>query len=424
MSTLTRHTGAQWRPGAELTVSRLTRAIATTIAVGLSVAVQAQTADPSATAEHRLGPLAFNPGFVFSSGYDTNAYRVADSEPDFETYAIPQLEGWLNLGRMRSNVFGAIELVRFASGVGVIRNHQYGARNQWQGGRLQPYVDVASRHTNANPVGFEVGRKSMRNETDLRTGLRTALGSRVFASAYSRFTKTDWDADAIYQTSSLREKLNRTDKVTGVAFEMVITPLTVVSVTGDANTSEFVFSPIRNGSGYRIAAGTTIRGPAAINGSAEIGFRSFESQTTDLDFRGLVANALLVRPFPNGRLLAVRYGRDIQFSYEPSLQYFVAQSVELSAIQPLGEKFSIQGFIGSHNLTYIVDAPEAIPVDNVFEYGLAVGHRLARAIRIGVSAESARAAGSQPWTELRITAFLTYGFGGFQRLDRPIPFQR
>jgi GT2 family glycosyltransferase len=386
-------------------------------------AAQTQTADPSDTALQHLGPFAFNPGFVFSTGYDTNAYREAGSKPNVETYAVPQIDGWVNIGRLRSNLFGAIELVRFAHSNGA-RNHQYGARNEWQGARLMPYIDFSSKHTNANPTGFEVGRKSMRIENDTKAGLRTALGARVIASAFYRLTKTNWDADAVYQTSSLREKLNRTDKAIGVTMEVALTPLTTVRFVGDTNKSEFVFSPIRNGSGYRFGPGVTIRGPAAIVGNAEVAVRSFRSDTSGVNFKGIVSDVMLSRAFPSGTFVAFRFDRDLQFSYDPSLKYFIARSIELALIQALGEQFAVQAFVARHNLTYNVADPGSVPVSDVNEYGVAIGRRIGRVLRVGMSAESASAGGNQPWTERRITAFLTYGFGGFQRLDRPIPFQR
>jgi len=400
------------------------RAVAVLIALGLSsLCARAQTANPAETAQQHLGPFAFNPGFVLSTGYDTNAYREAGAQADVETYAVPQLDGWLSLGRLRTNLFGAIELVRFAHSNGA-RNHQFGARNEWQGTRLMPYVDFTSKHTNANPTGFEVGRKSMRIENDVKSGLRTALGARVFASAFYRLTKTNWDADAVYQTSSLREKLNRTDKAIGATLEVALTPLTTVRLVGDTNTSDFVYSPIRNGSGYRVGPGVTIRGPAAIVGSADVAVRSFTSHTSGVNFKGIVSDVMLSRAFPSGTFLAFRFDRDLQFSYDPSLKYFIGRSLELTAIQALGDRFSVQAFMALHNLTYNVAEPGSVPINNVHEYGVAVGRRLGRAMRIGMSAESAAAGGNQPWDELRVTAFLTYGLGGFQRLDRPIPFQR
>jgi hypothetical protein len=384
---------------------------------------RAQEASEPPYARGHLGPFAFNPGLVFSTSYDTNPYREAGANSDVETYVVPQIDGWLGLRRLRSNVFGAIELVRFANRVGA-RNYQYGTHNTWQGGRLLPYLDFTSKHTNANPTGFEVGRKSMRIEQDLKAGLRTNLGGRLFASGYYRRTRTGWDADAIYQSSSLREKLNRLDTAIGGGMDLELTPVTTVRFVADTNQSAFVYSPIRDGSGYRFGPGITFRGPAAIVGNADVGIRSFHSATSGVNFRGLTSNVSLTRMFPTATFIAFRLDRDLQFSYDTALEYFVGRSLEGTIIQALGQSMAIQGFIGHHTLTYDHVAPGVVPVNAVNEYGVAIGHRLGGAMRVGVSMENAQAVGNQAWKELRVTGFLTYGFGAFQRLDRPIPFQR
>jgi hypothetical protein len=378
--------------------------------------------DP-ATAQMRVGPFGVNPGVVFSSGYDTNPYREAGSGSDVETYVVPQFDAALALQRLRSQAYAAIELVHFQNRNGA-RNYQFGTRNEWQGFRVMPFFEFNQRHTNANPTGFEVGRKSLRIENDLRTGARAALGARVFASAYYRWTKTNWDADAIYQASSLREKLNRTDTAIGAGIEFELTPLTTLRFGGDTNDSTFVYSPIRNGGGYRIGPGITIEGPAAITGNVDIGMRSFKSTTSGVNFNGMISNISVSRLFPTDTFVAFRFDRDLQFSYSENLEYFVGRTIGVTIMQALGENIAVQSFYNHNTLTYAVAEPGVIPINAVDEYGFAIGRRFGRTLKVGTSAEWAKAAGNQPWKEFRMTVFLTYGFGGFQRLDRPVPFQR
>jgi hypothetical protein len=391
------------------------------VLAGVSADAYAQA--PGSTGEARAGVFTIHPGLVFSAGHDTNPYREANAESDIETYIIPQATGAFSPGRLRTNFFGAVEIVQFANRAGA-RNHQYGVHNEWQGARLMPFFDWTSKHTNANPTGFEVGRKSMRGENVLRAGVRTRLGGRVSALGYMNRTRTNWDADAVYQTSSLREKLNRTDTSYGGGLEVQLTPLTSVRFTGDRTTSDFMFSPQRNGTGDRFGPGLTISGPAAITGSVDVGFRSFTSTASGVNFRGLFSNIVLTRAFPTETIVTGRFDRDMQFSYDLSLAYFVSRSVQLAVIQPLNSSLAIQGFMARHSLLYSAAAPGIEPVNYVTEAGFAVGQRIGRVIRVGMQTEWAQASGNQPWSELRVVAFLTYGIGGFQRLDRPIPFDR
>jgi hypothetical protein len=388
-----------------------------------AVSADASAQSAGSLGEGKAGLFTFYPGLVFSSGHDTNPYREAGAEADIETYMIPQVTGWFTPGRLRTNFYGAIEVITFANRVGA-RNHQFGVRNEWQGTRLVPYVDFNSRHTNANPTGFEVGRKSMRIEHALQTGLRTRLGGRVSLAGFYHRTRTNWDADAIYQTSSLREKLNRTDVSAGGRLEMALTPLTTVRFTGERSTNTFEFSPGRDGSGTSMAGGITMTGPAAITGSADVGYRTFTSASHDVKFRGLFSSMALSRTFPSDTVVMVGFSRDMQFSYDLSLAYFVSRSVQLTVIQPLNSSLAIQGFAARHSLMYDKAAPGAVPINAVTEAGFAVGQRLGRVLRVGVQTEWASATGGQAWDALRVVAFLTWGIGGFQRLDRPIPFAR
>jgi hypothetical protein len=386
---------------------------------------QAQPPDTPTEFQARFGPLFFNPGFVFSSGYDTNPWRESGSEAIYnvvETYVTPQAAGWMNLGHLRVDVFGAIEVVKAGEGV-ASKNHQYGTNLLWDGPLLSPYLQYTSKHTNANPTGFEVGRKSMRNENDTKIGTSLTFGS-VRAGGFVRQTKTDWDADAIYQTSSLREKLNRNEFGVGGGLDWEITPLTSVRFSAEQHHSEFIYSPVRNGTGSRIGGGISLTGPALISGNAEFGIRKFQSESSDVSFSGLFANASLTRTFPTETTVGVRYERDLQFSYDTNLAYFVGQSTVLTLMQPLGENLATQFTLGRHTLTYDRAEPGQVPTNAVREYVVVVGRKVRKHTWVGASMEWGRSEGNQPWKQQRIIAFMTFGSGGFQRLDRPIPFTR
>jgi hypothetical protein len=188
----------------------------------------AQPADVPADVTFRFGPLFYNPGMVFSGGYDTNPWRESGEDAVYdvvETYVTPQIATWMRFSHLRVDGFGAVEVVKAGEGV-ASKNHQFGSNVLWDGPVISPYLQWTSKHTNANPTGFEVGRRSMRNENDVKAGASLTLGTATRLLAFARRTKTSWDADAIYQTSSLREKLNRTDSGVGGGLDFALTPLT------------------------------------------------------------------------------------------------------------------------------------------------------------------------------------------------------
>ena len=394
--------------------------------VGPAVEVSwGQVPDLPTEHEGQIGPLFFNPGLVFSSGYDTNPWRESGSEAVYdvvETYVTPQIAGWMTFGHLRIDLFGAVEVVKAGEGV-ASKNHQLGSNVLWDGPVLSPYLTFTSKHTNANPTGFEVGRKSMRNENDAKAGVSVKMGS-ARAFGFVRQTKTDWDADAIYQTSSLREKLNRNEFGVGGGLEVMLTPLTGVRFFAEQHTSDFIYAPIRNGTGARIGGSLSLTGPALISGNVEAGLREFRSASSDVSFRGLFANASLTRTFPTETTIGVRFERDLEFSYDATLAYFVGQSMVFTATQPLGESIATQFAIGRHTLTYDRASPDTVPTNAVSEYALVLGRKVRKRTWVGASVEWGQAEGNQPWKQRRITGFITFGSGPFQRLDRPIPFTR
>jgi hypothetical protein len=264
----------------------------------------------------------------------------------------------------------------------------------------------------------------MRIEHDIKTGLAFKMGSATRLSSFYRRTQTNWDADAIYQTSSLREKLNRTDQGAGASIDVALTPLTSVRATAERTSSTFLYSPARDGSGGLFTGGVSFEGAALVVGNVDIGVRTFASTLSNVSFRGLYANVTATHSMPTNTVLAFRFSRDMQFSYDVSLAYFQGQSIEFTVIQPLGERMGMQVNVGRHTLVYDQATPSTIPINAVSELGVAIGRSLTRRTRIGVSVERGSARGNQAWQSFRVISFLTYGTGRFQRLDRPIPFQR
>lgn len=382
--------------------------------------------DPSVTARVRVGPVAFTPAVVLSGGYDTNPYREPGRGKTLELYALPQIEGWHRGNAVRANFWAAGEFVTFSEMVGA-RNWQVGGRLDRAPASFRPYLRYNLRNTNANPTGFEVGHKSLRIEGDLDVGATVRSGRFSFAgSAHS--TRTNWAADAMYLGSSLREKLNRRSNAVRAGVGFSVTPLTAVEFAAERTTDRFTYSPVRDGNGSVFWWGVTFASPAVIQGNAYVGYRRFHSlEAGEADFDGAVATVTIVHVRPAGGFVALRYDRDIQFSYDTSLAYYLSNAFSLTGVVPLTTTWRLQGYAASTTLDYRpAGSPVRGPVYHVLEFGGVVGFRLGEATVVGVTAERAHAKGLQGWNEFRLTCFLTYGSadGRYQRLDRPIPFSR
>jgi hypothetical protein len=395
------------------------------VSVGPSLLAQGGDS-ASDSAQYRLGSLAFTPALVVSNGYDTNAYREPVALADLETFAVPQIEGWWTQPRFQMSMHGAVEAVRFAHHVGAI-NSQVGVRFERTHSLIRPYISWNRRRTNANPTGFEIGYKSLRLENDWSTGAEVTLSDRTTLRGFVRLIRTNWDADAIYQSSSLREKLNRDTRGVGAMMAYALSRYTALGFTVETQDDRFRFSPIRDGHSTRVAPVLEFSGTRALFGNVVAGYERFLSPASGAaDFNGMFARANIGYGLAEGTLLKLYISRDLQYSYDPALAYYVASGVGLTLANRLAGRWDTAAFGGEYFLDYRPPAlgPSNRPVENVVEFGGAIAYRVGQRTRIGWTLEHASKNGPDGYRGLRAVGFLTYGSGRFQRLDRPTPFER
>jgi hypothetical protein len=381
--------------------------------------------DPTVDAHYRQGAIAYTPAIVFSAGYDTNVYREAIGFADTEIFAVPQIEAWWTQPGFVVTGKAAVEAVSFQNHEGAV-NHQLGARIDRSRGMIAPYFGWNHRQTNAGPTGFEVGYKSLRKENSFNGGARMLINPRARLHGYGSLVQTRWDADARYQTSNLKETLNRDTLGAGVGFAYAVTPLTGVGVSVDAFRDQFLYSPVRDGDTVRIGPTVDFAPKAFVFGTASFGIQSFKSknvEAADLKSRFLSAN--LGYGVPEGTLIRVVLDQQFQYSYDTSLSHYLITSVAATAARRVAERWDLAGFIGRYALSYPADLPGPThPPTVTREFGGVAAYRVGRWTRIGVSAERALKNGSDGYDAVRVVGFMTHGSGRFQRLDRPIPFER
>jgi hypothetical protein len=382
--------------------------------------------DPSEGARYRFGTVAYTPGLILSTGHDSNVYREPTGFGDFEVFAVPQVEGWWTHPGFRVTALGAVEVVRFGHNVGAL-NNQAGIRIERTNSLFRPHLSVNRRHTNANPTGFEIGYKSLRLETDWSGGGTVRFSARTEFRAMGRLVRTKWDADARYLTSDLREKLNRDTYGGGIGVAYAVTPLTKVGANVEMARDRFRFSPVRDGETLHIASGIEFARPAVVSGQASFGYERFRSPASGAaDFNGLLIGINVGYGSPDGTLVRFYMNRGAQYSFDTALAYYVMTSSSVTVARRVGLGWDLAAFAGRYGLDYRPPrlTSSADRVDVLTEVGGAVARRVGRWARVGWTAEHARKTGPGGFKAFRVVAFLTYGSGRFQRLDRPTPFER
>ena len=372
-----------------------------------------------------VGPLNLTPAVLFSAGHDSNPNREVGGTASWETYVYPQLEGWLRAGNASIAAYGASEFVSYSEMKGGT-NWQVAGQALWTGDRFQPFISYMLRNTNANPTGFEVGYKSRHIDGDLRAGIKVAFTPRLGVSGNVRRATTGWDADAMYQTSVLRQTLNRRSYGASLGLVWEATPLTTMRVEVDRGRDDFTYSPIRDSRATTVQGSVSFSSPAIIQGGASAGYRHFTApQSGAREFKGFLGSLALGHASLGGGYFGARLSRDLQFSYDVTLAYYLANTIGVTMIQPVAPAWDAQGFYTTTKMDY-KQAGSGLtgPLTRVHEFGFATRRRIGRWSAVGVSAERVHARGWNGWQAFRLVCFMTHGATSFRRMDRPIPFQR
>jgi len=396
------------------------------------VVVAAQQAVPASEPRVHLGPFDLTPSFWATSGYDTNISRESSATGaggGYQTAVIPQVDVWWRLGPVSFGTASAIEILR------VIQTDQQSSNfNHFNGLAISvgasalTFTGIAShRNHYARPTGFEIGERSRRIEDVLRGGFGWKHG-RLAAAANGGRLHVKWDAAAVYQGSNLQESLNRTSDDASASLEYELTPLTSATGSFEVRRDRFEYSPVRDGDSLRVLGGVALRPQALFSGNAQFGYMHFTSPQSGLaDFKGLVGNGVLGYEFMSSQVLVGIY-RDLFYSYDTSMGYYLMTSIAASYRRSLLEKWEVKAYAQRAVLDYRYSASTAVTtsgeVTRRTDLGGLLAYRVTSATRIGVNTSWMKYTGGQNFHGFYVVAFITYGNVWHQRLDSPLPDDR
>jgi Putative beta-barrel porin 2 len=374
----------------------------------------------------RLGSVTVSPGMVFSTGYDTNVTHETPSFSDHETFVVPQAAAWLPLGSARVTGTGAFEWVNFRRHPSEgFRNNREGARVDFLNRLIRPYADYQRRDTFARPTGSELSFRSRRVENEGSAGVAVTM-PKMMVNASIRDLKIAYDADAMLLGSSLAEKLNRRIRSETVGVKYPVTPLTSVGAQFGALQDRFSLSPERDANSLNLLGSVEFKRPALVFGTFTAGYNRFRpTRPVARPFDGWSASGN-INYLRNGSLVSFQLDRGLNYSYDLAAQYYVLTGWSLAYTRTLGQRWDAMGFGALYKSDY---RPAGLlasigRVDYEHVYGATLGYRLRQGLRTGVTFERFRKEGPLPFEGTRVTTFLMYGSPPFQRLDRPLPYQR
>lgn len=382
--------------------------------------VVAQTPDPDAEANVRLGPLSLKSTIALTNlGVDTNVFNRADADQpqsDFTMTFSPTTDVWLRMGR--TWVTGTVDVDwiyynKFASERAANSAFRIGVDRTFN--RLAVKGNARRLSTRDRP-GYEIDARSQRFETqyDGEATLRVLSKTRIGATAFRR--RTQFDAAAFFREASLSRELDRTSSGTGLVVRHDVTPLTSVALDVTRERERFVTSQFRDSDSTKVMGNVTFQPLALINGTASVGVRQFDPVPADVPaFTGVITEVNLSYSLLGISRFGVEANRDIQYSFEFTQPYYLQSGVAATVQQQVFGPFDVLARIGTRGLDYTDRIGAAVAVSNrtdrVNTLGIGAGYRLGTDKRLGFTIERQHRESTVPgrtFTGLRFGVSVTY----------------
>jgi hypothetical protein len=363
--------------------------------------------------------LSVTPAVYYFAGYDTDLIRTQGGRPGQENYVAPQIEGWLDRGRIHASFVNALS---YQTGGGTSSwNHFNSAQFHSDGGLFRVRGLVSNRNHYAPPtdfVGFELGIRSRRIENTFEGEFGLApIGHRLRASVTAKRAALRYNADQRFEESSLHFNLNRDNTIVSTQGGWVVSPLTSVTAEVDVSRDKFLYVPGQNGRGTAMMLGVETKPLGMMTAIAQWGQLSY----TDLNghsatvptFSGVVA-------LSRGQsLLTVNASRNITFSFNAGTGFYVQSGLDSYLSLKVGQ--SLEPYIREQ--WRLLKPQGALASEGAFTGAQRLKGGLAFRIgqlRIGPEVERYTYSGPGAFAGWRGVVFMVFGSDRIVRMDRPV----
>jgi hypothetical protein len=362
--------------------------------------------------------LTITPAVYTFRGYDTNANRTSTGHPGVENYFAPQLEAWLDRGRLHGDFVGALS---YQTGGGATTWNRFTSAEVNSDGGLFGFRGLFSHRNHYAPptdfVGFELGIRSRRVQNTFEGEFRVQpVGHRFSASVSASRLALRYDADQRFLGSSLQFNLNRDTAFEGAKVGWAVTPLTTLTATVTLTSDHFLYVQGADGRGRNVMFGIATKPLGVLTGTAQWG------QLTYTDASGwsvTVPSFDVALGVGRGQsTLIVSGSREIAFSFNAGTGFYVQTGVDAYSAMKFGESF--EPFV-RYQLRRLEPTDPALGGSFTgaqrFKAGLA--YRLGQ-IRVGPNIERYDYRGPAGFSGWRVTAFVVFGSQRIVRMDLPL----
>jgi len=365
----------------------------------------------------RFGPLYINPAIALTNfGVDNNVFNTPDQlqpQSDLTLTLSPTADWWLRMGRTWLTGKLREDLIWYQDFV-----DQRSANTHFNGSWLVPlnklsfsvggdWVDAKER------PGFEIDARLHRNEQAANAVAEVRAFSKTFFGLRGERRMFDFDKTDTFLGTIPYRQLDRTTTSYAITARNQLTPLTSLTFSLGSEQDRFDFSTLRDSDSTVYEFGVRFEPEALIKGSAQIGFRDFKPLYPDelQGYSGSIADAALSYVWLESTRFGFNMTRNVEYSYDINQPYYLQTAANGQISQRIYGPLDVEARLGFARLAYTnregVTVVDPDRVDRVRSWGVGVGYRMGRDMRVGFNIDGQRRLSN---VELRGYDGLRFGF--------------
>ena len=366
-----------------------------TVAIVMFVAAEAQAQTPPPGGDERptltIFGLEVRPRLTFNNiGVDNNVKNEAvDPKKDFTFGAQPDLEVTARPGPFK---------IVFLSGTEFLWYQKYKEERMLNRSStitaevntplLRPFVSYSTQNTKARPSP-EIDVRAQRHPRQISAGATLKLATRTSLTFKWVEARERFDDEEFFRGQNLADTLNSTSTTYEGSVGLELTPLTHFSIVGGRDELRFERAPLRDANVVRVLPTLSFNPQGPINGSLAVGYKVFEGVDPSLPaYKGMAANGTISVLLGVRYRLETRLTRDVQYSYEETLPYYVLTGARVTLATQLNDLLDVRMTAGQDNMRYSAFTGGDSPgTDRLKVYGGGIGFRIGDRKRFVIQAE-------------------------------------
>lgn len=375
--------------------SRLAVRVFTILAMAVFMTSVAAAQTPPPGGDERptltLGPVELRPRLILHSiGVDNNVFNEADNpKRDFTFGTQPDIEFTVKPGPLKVVWLVGTDYIwykDYASERTLSRSSNLNVDLTLRA--FRPFFNFSIADTSSRPSP-EIDARARRYPRTFAAGATVKVATRTTLGFKWADGRERYEEDEQFRGQDLAATLNNDSKTLegSVAFEL--SPLTTFSVIAGRDELTFEPAPLRNSTSMRVYPTLTFNPAGVINGTASIGYKTFDGDDPAMpDYTGLAMNGSVSVVFGQRYRVESRFTRDVQYSYEEALPYYVLTGVRGTLSTQLTNLLDFRVTAGQERMRYEAYADAGSPgTDRQRVLGGGIGFRIGDRKRLVIQAE-------------------------------------